>query len=368
MFASALGAFIVVALLLLPYFPNAGDAPAAGADPPVDPPWSPGISPAEVEALRAQAARAEAALAEAERRRRELSGSRAPLDAATSSVRTLSPVHLVIALDTTATMTGEVASLREEIAGLSALLADLTDDAAVGIIDLKDGCGGTPALRIAPLQRIDQRSVRRLTAFTRSTRPGSPPCNTTSDEDFAEALRAAVGADWRPDSELRSIVLISDNPAHAHLRARPLPARLRHPAHRLGRARRHEHPRRPGLPRYRGVHAARRRSGRPAVRPRRREGVAVGDESCALCSTAEAPRHTWHRPARSLSRLARHPPRFRPPPPPPPMTARRSLGNAPHHNVGLASRQGRLTPSNNDVVQLAFFADWTLGAILCYHC
>ena len=135
-----------------------------------------------------------------------------------SSVRTLPPIDLVIALDTTASMTGEVASLREEIAGLAALFADLTDDAAVGIIDFKDGCGGTPALRMAPLQRIDQRSVRRLTAFTRSMRPGSPPCNTTSDEDFAEALRAAVGADWRPDSELRSIVLISDNPAHAHLR------------------------------------------------------------------------------------------------------------------------------------------------------
>ncbi len=266
LFASALGAFIVVALVLLPYFPNTGDAPAAGAEPPVDPRSSPGISPAEVAALRAQAARAEAALAEAERRGRELSealaaaraGSAAPaptlanpispadvaalqdriarseaelqaararerelaraLDAAMSSVRTLPPIDLVIALDTTASMTGEVASLREEIAGLSALLADLTDDAAVGIIDFKDGCGGPPALRIVPLQRIDRESVRRLAAFTRSMRPGSPPCNTTSDEDFAEALRASVAADWRPNSELRSIVLISDNPAHAHLR------------------------------------------------------------------------------------------------------------------------------------------------------
>ena len=53
LFASALGAFIVVALVLLPYFPNIGDAPAAGAEPPGDPRSSPGISPAEVEALRA---------------------------------------------------------------------------------------------------------------------------------------------------------------------------------------------------------------------------------------------------------------------------------------------------------------------------
>ena len=40
----------------------------------------------------------------------------------------------------------------------------------------------------------------------------------TADEDYPEALRAAVNADWRDDSEHRSIVLISDNPAHASLR------------------------------------------------------------------------------------------------------------------------------------------------------
>ena len=36
-------------------------------------------------------------------------------------------------------MMNEVASLREEIAGLAELLVELTEDAAVGIIDFKDG-------------------------------------------------------------------------------------------------------------------------------------------------------------------------------------------------------------------------------------
>ena len=49
----------------------------------------------------------------------------------------LPPIDLIIAIDTTSSMTGEVASLREEIAGLSELLADLTEDAAVGIIDFQ---------------------------------------------------------------------------------------------------------------------------------------------------------------------------------------------------------------------------------------
>ena len=47
-------------------------------------------------------------------------------------------------------------------------------------------------------------------------RPGSAACNVTPDEDYAEALRAAVHADWRSDTEHRCIVLISDNPAHAN--------------------------------------------------------------------------------------------------------------------------------------------------------
>ena len=266
LFASALGAFVVVAFVLLPYFPNTGDAPAAPV-PPADPSAPAGISPAELETLRGQAAQAEAELDAARRRERELAQAlddaraRTPpsstpnprdrispaelaalrsriaqaqtdldtaharerelaraLDAATSSVQSLPPIDLIIALDTTSSMTGEVASLREEIAGLSELLVDLTEDAAVGIIDFKDGCGRQPALRVAPLQRIDRQSVRRLAAFARSMRPGSAACNVTADEDYAEALRAAVDADWRDDSEHRSIVLISDNPAHADLR------------------------------------------------------------------------------------------------------------------------------------------------------
>ena len=171
LFASALGAFIVVAFVLLPYFPNTGDA--------------------ETEQAR---------------------------EGGSSTLQVLPPIDLVIALDTTGSMTGEVASLREEIAGLAELLLDLTEDAAIGIIDFKDGCGGRPALRIEPLKPVDQRSVRQLATFARSMQAGSSRCNTTPDEDLAEALQAAAASVWRPGSERRSIVLISDNPAHAHLR------------------------------------------------------------------------------------------------------------------------------------------------------
>ena len=195
LFASALGAFIVVAFVLLPYFPNTGDAEAGEAD-----------------VLRARLSQAEA---ERDSARRALEQAR---EAGRATVQALPPIDLVIALDTTGSMTGEVASLREEIAGLAELLVGLTEDAAIGIIDFKDGCGGQPALRVAPLREVDRRSVLQLTEFARSMSPGSMRCNTTPDEDFAEALRTAVHSPWRTGSEYRSIVLISDNPAHTDLR------------------------------------------------------------------------------------------------------------------------------------------------------
>ena len=286
LFASALGAFMIVSFVLIPYFPNTGQVPPVPVAPPSDPeptagispaelealqnrltraeaaldtalareralaqaldeeqaraqdlPPDPGatsrISPAELEALRDRLARAETAVDVARARERELAQAldetRArerelvlALDEAASSVQKLPSIDLIIALDTTSSMLGEVASLREEIAGLAELLATLTEDAAVGIIDFKDRCDPSTALRIAPLQRIDRRSVPRLTAFARSMRAGSSSCNTSSDEDYAEALRAAVSADWRADSVLRSIVMISDNPAHVDLQAQAI--------------------------------------------------------------------------------------------------------------------------------------------------
>ena len=169
---------------------------------------------AERDALSSQLASARAALDATSQREQELERE---LAEAASRIQRLPSIDLVIALDTTSSMTNEVASLREEIAGLTELLVKLAEDAAVGIIDFKDRCDPRTALRAAPLQQIDQQSVRQLTAFARSMRPGSSSCNQTADEDYAEALRTAVGTDWRPDAEQRSIVMISDSPAHEEL-------------------------------------------------------------------------------------------------------------------------------------------------------
>ena len=237
LFASALGAFMVVSFVLLPYFPNtsiappepdppppvpdppapAAPAPAPPAPPePANPEAPAGVPQAEHDAVQSQFAAAEAERDAARQRQRELeqalAAATAALAEAKSTIQKLPPIDIVIALDTTGSMRREVASLREEIAGLSELLVKLSEEVAVGIIDFKDRCDPRTALRVSPIQRIDQRSVRQLTAFARSMSPGGSRCNDTNPEDFAEALRVALGMGWRTEAERRSIVMISDKP------------------------------------------------------------------------------------------------------------------------------------------------------------
>lgn len=238
LFASALGAFMIVSFVLLPYFPNTAIAPPTPVTPPPPEPPPPappppptppappapdpspgGPTPEEHAALEAEKAALEGRLAAAEAER---DAAQKALEDATSQVQKLPPVDLVIALDTTGSMGNEVEALREEIAGLAELLLKLTEDAAVGVIGFKDRCDPHTALRIAPLRPITPASVFDLAAFARSMRPGGSGCNASAAEDYAEALRAAVGLNWRPHAALHSIVMISDNPAHDEMRGQAI--------------------------------------------------------------------------------------------------------------------------------------------------
>lgn len=243
LFASALGAFMIVSFVLLPYFPNTGAVPPVA--PPIPAPPV-GITTGEAAALEERIAQLEGELNVARARERamaealdvasstderqaqleaELDISRAneramaeALDEARSTTKKLPALDLIIALDTTSSMTNEVAALREEIASLTTLLSELTENAAVGIIDFKDICEAQ-ALRLAPLTPVDRAAAESLAAFARTMAPGSTMCNNTQQEAYAEALRQATNTPWRPASERRSIVMISDNPAYSHLQS-----------------------------------------------------------------------------------------------------------------------------------------------------
>ena len=119
-------------------------------------------------------------------------------------------LDIVIALDTTGSMRRQVDGLRSEIVQLTRLLLKLSPSLAVGVIDFKDRCEGTAAVREFPLRRMNAAGLDTLSSFTGTMSAGSLPCNRDGPEALARALDTAIASNWRAESESRTIVIITD--------------------------------------------------------------------------------------------------------------------------------------------------------------
>ena len=228
LFASALGAFILIAIVMFPYFPNTGTADQRDLD-------------AALERLQAEEEdnealqdvlreireelerRLEAVRAAAEREIAEArqDAAEARQDAAEARRRLddveFPHIDLVIALDVTGSMGDQIEGLKAEIDDLAAILQRLAPSVGMGIVAFGDREWTRPLTRF-PLVDIGSAANRsRLTDFV-----GSMSANmgrqTGSNDDQPEAvlagLRAAVDMPWRSQAERRQIVVITDNPAY----------------------------------------------------------------------------------------------------------------------------------------------------------
>ena len=133
-------------------------------------------------------------------------------------------LDIVMALDTTGSMGEQVDGLRSEIVQLTRLLSKLSPSLGVGVIDFKDRCEGANAVREFALRRMDATGLRALVSFTRTMSAGGSACNRDSPEALASALDAAIRSSWRAESESRVIVIITDNPAYEDRKAHALDA------------------------------------------------------------------------------------------------------------------------------------------------
>ena len=216
LFASALGAFILISIVLMPYFLR--------------------VDPEEEARLRQALAEARASGAET---RERLGQARGALEQARSGNAQLQrrlqelidapkfqfpDLDIVIALDTTGSMRRQVDGLRSEIVQLTRLLLKLSPSLAVGVIDFKDRCEGTAAVREFPLRRMNAAGLDTLSSFTGTMSAGSLPCNRDGPEALARALDTAIASNWRAESESRTIVIITDNPAYEERKAHALAA------------------------------------------------------------------------------------------------------------------------------------------------
>lgn len=196
LFASALGAFMFLAIIALPFFPNTGS------------------SPEKISEIKQELEEAKADLAEAEEEKEEI---KQELQEEKSTAKISFPeMDLVIALDTTASMNKQVSGIKTEITQLADLIMKLSPDAGMGIIDFKDVCEPGGAVRSQPIIKLTNASLRTLQSFTQTMKAGSNRCNQDYEEAIDLAMDSALRMAWRPVSKSRTIIIISDNAAYSH--------------------------------------------------------------------------------------------------------------------------------------------------------
>ena len=229
LFASALGAFILISIVFMVFFSmtsqESGKAEAARM---------------ELADVGIELADVETALGQCEA---ELSGSvdASELDTCRTDVATLQgelgklkeevasransgggpgplipSLDVVICLDITGSMRDQIAGLKQEVVDLARVLNAVAQSAGIGIVAYGDIKYDQPthSHRIVPTS--DMRSLRGWVNELEAGKGLGNGSNPDAAEAVDTALAEAIAMNWRPDSELRYIVVITDAPAYSH--------------------------------------------------------------------------------------------------------------------------------------------------------
>ena len=233
LFASALGVFILMAIILFPYYlkqPSL-DADLDGAQAElsalgnaVEEARRAAAEAAEARAAtvarlrRAQAtlARAEAATSEAgqardlaQRQASAAAQTKASLQTRPDANFAMADLDLVFVMDATGSMGDEIADVQANLLGLVRILERLSPSLRVGFVAFKDR-GDEYLVRSFPLGPMRGANLGRIQAFVErleASGGGDVP------EPVARALQLGTEMKWRPDAEGR-IVVIGDAPSH----------------------------------------------------------------------------------------------------------------------------------------------------------
>lgn len=187
LFASSMGAFILLAVIALPFFPKTGETPAPIPPPePVPVPECPDVPVIPTHAVPS--------------------------------------LDLIIVMDITYSMKPQIKSLQETTAELIELLSKLSSSLAVGVVFYGDELYDQPIHKLDLIEIPDVPSTEfdTLKAFintgTAEMGRGSGT-NTTTPEALGLALEHAVSNRFRSSSERRLVLVITDAPAMNQSRA-----------------------------------------------------------------------------------------------------------------------------------------------------
>lgn len=254
LFACSLGVFVLLTVVFLPFFPNTGDHPA--------------VSEATLQRLSAAEERVSELSAQVDQKEAENASLRAQNDSLNQSVKTLEsdleftqesiqiltsalsdtqkinteqfeqlisrtnsrqsgsliefpPVDIVVVLDSTGSMRAQIDGLKAEITNFSRLMRELSPSVGMGVVDYKDRCEAQP-VRSFDLVEMNSLSIPKIQAFANQIQPGGAFCNSDGPEALKSALESASLMQWREESDVRLIVIITDNSAYPEEEAEAL--------------------------------------------------------------------------------------------------------------------------------------------------
>ena len=126
------------------------------------------------------------------------------------------PIDIIIALDTTGSMTGQLRSFQGGVIYLSRILMKWSESPAVGIIEIMDQCDYYRRKKFS-LREINSTSLSDLQRFVYSMGKMNTGCNNDMEEGIHLALREAFTSNWRPNVDKKVIILMSDFPPYKHM-------------------------------------------------------------------------------------------------------------------------------------------------------
>ena len=220
--AMATGVFVLLLVMLMPYYRKTFDANAEIEAARV----AAAASLAEVQSLEATAARYRAEAGAAAAEAAELDARAAALEQAArqrvapqpavnagpdAEQQVIEAIDLVFVIDTTASMTPVIRELAVSMRSIVRILQRLVPSVRIGISAYKDRDTGLPPVITFPLTPTDP-FLPRIVGFVESLE-ASPVGSRTIEEDVHLGLEAATLMRWRPDAR-QVLVVIGDAEAH----------------------------------------------------------------------------------------------------------------------------------------------------------
>ena len=240
LFASAMGAFMLLALVYLVFFTMTSQSAIALPEPaappldcpevpsapePLDCPVVPDTQPLEdaLAACRQDQALENERAASCEAERSALAGEVEKLQ--------FPHIDLVVAIDVSGSMGGPLDGLKVEVDQLVDILNKLAPSVAMGVVAFGDRRWQTPVFHhdLIEVKRspANRAVLKRLVSNLHLNMGLGYGSNPDEPEAVLAALNAATASTWRTDSDRQIVVLVTDNPAYPHERPLALAAARR---------------------------------------------------------------------------------------------------------------------------------------------